>query len=66
MVASLVRLAGELDISLVAEGAERQEELAALVDLGCERVQGFLLHRPCPVDDVSSFIDARRPGVASS
>ncbi|MEM9131749.1 MAG: bifunctional diguanylate cyclase/phosphodiesterase [Actinomycetota bacterium] len=61
VVASLVGLAGELDLSLVAEGVELDDELAALVDLGCERVQGFLLHRPARVDDVESLVGSCGP-----
>ena len=38
---------GELfDIRVVAEGIEREDQLAALRELGCEMGQGFLLGRP--------------------
>ncbi|MEM8925538.1 MAG: EAL domain-containing protein [Actinomycetota bacterium] len=66
VVASLVTLSEDLGLTLLAEGVEREEELAALVDLGCERVQGFLLHRPCTLADVDRLVgpsaaDAGRP-----
>jgi EAL domain-containing protein (putative c-di-GMP-specific phosphodiesterase class I) len=36
----------EIDASLIAEGIEQPEELKALVDLGVNYGQGFLLGRP--------------------
>ncbi len=59
IVASLVSLSADLDLSIVAEGVEREDELAALVELGCERVQGFLLHRPCRLGDVDQLVATR-------
>jgi EAL domain-containing protein (putative c-di-GMP-specific phosphodiesterase class I) len=34
----------------VAEGVEREEELALLRELGCEESQGYLHSRPLPVE----------------
>jgi EAL domain-containing protein (putative c-di-GMP-specific phosphodiesterase class I) len=46
LVASLVRLCRELDASVVAEGIETVDELAAVCDAGVRFGQGFLLARP--------------------
>ncbi len=43
-------IARERDIVVVAEGVETREQLDVLRDLGCPRVQGFLLGRPAPID----------------
>lgn len=64
VVASLVGLAAELDLMLVAEGVELDDERAALADLGCDRVQGFLFHRPCRIEDIATVIDASPDGAA--
>ena len=54
----LVDLGGLFGIHVVAEGIEREDQLAALQELGCEMGQGYLLGRPVelvpapPADDV--------------
>jgi diguanylate cyclase (GGDEF)-like protein len=50
IVASVVRLAEEIGISVTAEGVETEAQAAAVLDLGCRRAQGFLLSRPEPLD----------------
>lgn len=49
IVESVIGLARRLDMWVVAEGIESQEHVDALVHLGCDRLQGFHLHRPEPV-----------------
>jgi EAL domain-containing protein (putative c-di-GMP-specific phosphodiesterase class I) len=46
VVAGLLRTAQMLDLSVVAEGVERPEELAALQEMGIHQFQGFLFARP--------------------
>ncbi|HVY48552.1 MAG TPA: EAL domain-containing protein [Minicystis sp.] len=46
LVESLVRLCRELDASVVAEGIETVEELAAICEAGVRFGQGYLLARP--------------------
>jgi diguanylate cyclase (GGDEF)-like protein len=46
VVTGIVALAQALNIRVVAEGVERQSQLDALREMGCELVQGFLLGRP--------------------
>lgn len=49
LVKAIIRLAGALGLSTVAEGVETPEQLDALRSFGCDHAQGFLLSRP--VDD---------------
>ena len=49
---ALVRLARSLGILLVAEGVETEEQLLILYRLGVQRVQGFLLGRPVPAEQI--------------
>ena len=52
---------------LLAEGVEKIEELRTLQDLGVELVQGFLLHRPEPIEAIqSSMKGTTAPGVPLS
>jgi EAL domain-containing protein (putative c-di-GMP-specific phosphodiesterase class I) len=48
VVLSLTSLARSLGIDVVAEGVETREERDALVSLGCNHLQGYLLARPGP------------------
>ena len=43
---AIVRLANELDVTMIAEGIETEAELAALRALGVRYLQGYLLARP--------------------
>ncbi len=47
---SVVGLANELGVPVVAEGVEQREMIQGLAEMGCSMVQGFALHRPQPVD----------------
>ncbi len=46
LVASVVRLCGELGADVVAEGIETLDELHAVIDAGARYGQGYLLARP--------------------
>lgn len=45
-VGAIVAMATALKLEIVAEGVETREQLAALREMGCHQVQGFLLARP--------------------
>ena len=49
---AVIDLAGHLDLELVAEGIETVEQLELLRQLGCRLGQGYLLHRPMPVEAI--------------
>lgn len=46
VVQSLVRIAEELTTTIIAEGVEREEERAVLLDLGVTLAQGWLFGKP--------------------
>ena len=49
VVAAVIAMARALDMQVVAEGIETDEQRSALMALGCELGQGYLLGRPAPV-----------------
>jgi diguanylate cyclase (GGDEF)-like protein len=57
IVAAVISFAGALDMEVVAEGAETQDHVDALRDLGCEYVQGFFFHRPMEAQRLTSLLD---------
>ena len=48
---SIMSLADERGIAVVAEGIETAEQAAALIEMGCRFGQGFLFGRPEPASD---------------
>jgi diguanylate cyclase (GGDEF)-like protein len=46
LVRTIIRMAGELGVGVIAEGVETEEQLELLAAMGCNSVQGFLLARP--------------------
>lgn len=48
IVESMTKLCRDLDMRVVAEGIETKLELDAILDLGCDYLQGYLLGRPGP------------------
>jgi len=51
LVRNIVRLARDLDISVVAEGVETAEQFALALGAGCTVFQGYLFSRPVPLDE---------------
>jgi diguanylate cyclase (GGDEF)-like protein/PAS domain S-box-containing protein len=50
IVRSIIDLAHNLSLEVVAEGAETLEQLRALRSLNADRVQGYVIGKPMPVD----------------
>lgn len=58
IIRTIIALARNLGMSLVAEGVETIAQRNLLLALGCESLQGFLLHRPMPVEQVDLLLNA--------
>ena len=56
IVAAIVAMAHSLQLTTVAEGVETAEQLACLHQRGCEEVQGYLLSRPLPPDQLLALL----------
>ncbi len=52
IVRSLIAMAHSLDLKVIAEGVENVGQLRILTEYGCDYVQGFLLGRPAPPEEV--------------
>jgi diguanylate cyclase (GGDEF)-like protein/PAS domain S-box-containing protein len=65
IVAAVLSLAEELELTVVAEGVESQRQQAELRELGCRFAQGFLYSRPVPPDELSldAYSAVVQPGV---
>jgi EAL domain-containing protein (putative c-di-GMP-specific phosphodiesterase class I) len=49
VVAAILALARALNIQVIAEGIETEAQRDALLAMGCEMGQGYLLGRPAPI-----------------
>jgi diguanylate cyclase (GGDEF)-like protein len=56
VVDGIVRISHGLGKSVVVEGVEDEAQLAAIRELNCDVVQGFLFSRPLPLDQVPAFL----------
>jgi diguanylate cyclase (GGDEF)-like protein/PAS domain S-box-containing protein len=66
IVQAIVFLAHSLGLIVVAEGVEREDQLALLWQLDCDRVQGYYFARPLPASAVTRLMTERnRVPVAS-
>jgi EAL domain-containing protein (putative c-di-GMP-specific phosphodiesterase class I) len=52
---SIIALAHNLNLKVVAEGVETEQEMAFLQDSGCDYMQGFLFHRPEPAEGLTQI-----------
>jgi EAL domain-containing protein (putative c-di-GMP-specific phosphodiesterase class I) len=60
VIRTIIALAHNLGMKVVAEGVETEEQRRVLVALGCEGLQGYLLHRPLDVAAASAVLEAAR------
>lgn len=47
---SVIRMAHELGMAVIAEGVETKEQADYLLDLNCDQMQGYYFSKPIPVD----------------
>lgn len=59
VVNTIIAMAQELELEMVAEGVETEAQLQHLVARGCTTIQGFLLSKPLPAGELEAFIQER-------
>jgi EAL domain-containing protein (putative c-di-GMP-specific phosphodiesterase class I)/GGDEF domain-containing protein len=60
LVTAILSLAERLGLETLAEGVETPAEHALLAQLGCGHVQGYVIARPMPVEDLAAWLVAHR------
>jgi len=68
IVSAIIALGQALDLDIVAEGVETDTQQGFLTDLGCDALQGFLLGRPVPAENLKEALvqDKERFGQAAN
>ena len=59
VVDTLVELGRKLEMTVVAEGVEREEQVEYLVERGVRHFQGYLFAMPLPLKELVAFVEAR-------
>lgn len=62
---STIDLAHGLGMSVVAEGVEEQATHALLAELGCDYLQGYLVSRPAPLEELARLCAGERGASAA-
>ncbi|HEX2902482.1 MAG TPA: EAL domain-containing protein [Jatrophihabitans sp.] len=61
IVHSSIELGHNLGLRVVAEGVEDEESAERLTRMGCDVLQGYLIGRPAPADELADLLLSRRP-----
>ncbi|WP_439886732.1 putative bifunctional diguanylate cyclase/phosphodiesterase [Pseudomonas sp. MBLB4123] len=56
LVRAMINLAHNLDLEVVAEGVETPEQQALLRQFGCDQVQGYLISKALPLNELVRFL----------
>ncbi len=66
IIEAITSLAKALDLVMVAEGVETVGQLNRLVDLGVERIQGYVVEKPLSSSDIEGRMKARSAAPAAA
>jgi diguanylate cyclase (GGDEF)-like protein/PAS domain S-box-containing protein len=56
LLRTIINMAGELRLEVIAEGVETREQLDWLTGAGCGKVQGYLFSKPVPWENVKKMM----------
>jgi diguanylate cyclase (GGDEF)-like protein len=66
IVGSVIRLAGDLGLEVVAEGVETTEQARLLGELGCNFAQGYLWARAMPINALARELRSQQVGAVGA
>jgi EAL domain-containing protein (putative c-di-GMP-specific phosphodiesterase class I) len=61
LVSAVIAMAQHLGLRVVAECVEKREQFDRLRDLNCDEVQGYLISRPLPVEEITGLLRDAKP-----
>ena len=63
IVRTIIAMAQNLSLNVIAEGVETEEQLAFLLASGCTHYQGYLFGSPMPIDQFDATLGSCRAGM---
>ncbi len=63
LIEATIRVARTLGMTTVAEGIETEGQASLMMELSCDRGQGYLFSRPLPVDEFADWARAATPAL---
>lgn len=66
IVKNVIRMAKDLNLSVIAEGVEEKEQVEFLNSVGCEYVQGYYFAKPMPVTEYEKLAFQEGGGVTEA
>jgi diguanylate cyclase (GGDEF)-like protein len=57
LVSAIIAMAHSLGLLVAGEGVETDEQLRFLQDLHCDEIQGYLVSKPLPSDEICELLD---------
>lgn len=60
IVKAIIAMAGHLRLEVIAEGVETEDELAFLIECGCENIQGYYFCQPLSAEGLATFVQEER------
>lgn len=59
IVKTIINLAANLNLTVIAEGVETKEQASLLLSLSCHNVQGFLYSKPLPKKEIEPLLTSK-------
>ncbi len=56
IIRSIIQIAKNLNIEVLAEGVETKEQYTYLKDNGCDMIQGYYFYKPMPANEIENLI----------
>ncbi len=56
VIKTIIAMAHNFNLKVIAEGVETDEQRDFLLQNGCDEIQGYLLSRPAPLDEVEKLL----------
>jgi diguanylate cyclase (GGDEF)-like protein/PAS domain S-box-containing protein len=63
---AIINIGHALGLRVVAEGVETADQLQHLKECRCDEIQGYLISRPLPVDEITKYLETLREEAATA